>query len=71
MNLYVNGAVVNTNNAVTLSYTAQNTYVGSHFNGVNVSFWQGYIPQVYIYANEQSSTEVLHLFNKTKSLYGL
>lgn len=71
MKLYINGALVDTNTSVTQTYTAENTYIGSHFNGAAVSFWNGYIPQVYIYKSEQTATDVQNLFNKTKSTYGL
>ena len=71
MKLYVNGILVDTNTSVSGSYSQENMYIGSHFNVTNVSFWSGYIPQVYLYNNEQSSDEILHLFNQTKSLYGL
>lgn len=72
MKLYVNGVLVDTNTNATASYTAEDTFIGAHYSGgSNVSFWNGYIPQVYIYSNEQSSTEVLNLYNNTKSTYGL
>ena len=71
MKLYVNGVLVDTNTNATASYTAENTFIGAHYNGSNVSFWNGYIPQVYIFTNEVSGTDVLGLFNLTKSTYGL
>ena len=72
MKLYVNGSLVNTNTNVTQTYTSESMYVGAHFyGGVNTSFFQGYISQVYLYDNEQSGNEVTHLFNRTKSQYGL
>ena len=69
--VYVNGVLVDTNTSATASYTAENTFIGAHYNGSNVSFWNGYIPQVYIYLSEQSGTDVSNLFNNTKSTYGL
>lgn len=69
MKLYVNGSLVDTNSSVSLSYVAQNTYVGSHYTSTNVSFWSGYISQVYMYKNEQSSADILRLYNLTKSTY--
>lgn len=72
MKLYINGVLVNTNTNVTQSYTAQNTYIGSHYFGGNpVSFWNGYISQVNIYKSELSSTQILYTFNQTKSRFGL
>ncbi len=72
MRLYVNGVQVSQNTNVTSNYTAQNTFIGSHFyGGNNVSFWDGYIAQVKIYTTEQTSSQVLNHFNLTKSKYGL
>ena len=72
MKLYINGSLVDTNTNATASYTAENTFIGAHYSGgSNVSFWNGYIPQVYIYLSEQSGTDVSNLFNNTKSTYGL
>ena len=70
MKLYVNGSLVDTNTNVTQSYTSQATYIGAHFSGgINTSFFQGYISQVYLYDNEQTGPEVLHLYNRTKETY--
>jgi hypothetical protein len=69
MKLYVNGSLVNSNTNVTTQYNAQDTYIGSHFTITNVSFWDGEIAQVYMYNNEQSAAEVLHLYNATKQTY--
>ena len=70
MKLYVNGSLVDTNTNVTQTYTSESMYVGAHFyGGVNTSFFQGYISQVYLYDNEQTGPEVLHLYNRTKGTY--
>ena len=70
MKLYVNGSLVDTNTNVTQTYTSESMYVGAHFyGGVNTSFFQGYISQVYLYDNEQTGPEVLHLYDRTKSYY--
>ena len=71
MKLYINGSLVNTNTNVTQTYTAQNTYIGSHYSGAPVSFWNGYISQVNIYKSEQTSGQILDTYNKTKSRFGL
>ena len=72
MKLYVDGVLESTNNAATQSYTAENTFIGSHFYGGSPTSWfSGYISQVYIYTTEQSSTDILNLFNYTKTIYGL
>jgi len=72
MRLYINGVQVSQNTNVTANYTAQNTFIGSHFSGgSNVSFWNGYISQVKIYTSEQTSGQILEHFNLTKSKYGL
>ncbi len=72
MTLYVDGIQVNQNTNVTANYTAQNTFIGSHFSGgVNVSFWNGYIAQVKIYNSEQTSSQILNHFELTRSTYGV
>lgn len=72
MKLYINGSLVDSNTDVTQTYTAENMYIGSHYySSTNVSFWNGNISQVYIYKNEQSGTDVLDLFNNTKSTFGI
>ena len=70
MKLYVNGSLVSTNTNVTQTYSSELNFVGAHyFGGANTSFFQGYISQVYLYNNEQSASEVLYTYNKTKNLY--
>lgn len=71
MKLYVNGVEVDQNTNVTASYTAQNTFIGSHFGVSPVSFFIGHISQVNIYTNAQTGSQILDNFNNTKSKYGI
>lgn len=73
MKLYVDGVLVDTNTGATQTYVVENTYIGSHYTTGfgNVSFFQGYIPKVYIFSTAQRADEILGLFNRTKSQYGL
>lgn len=71
MKLYINGAQVDSGTTVGSAYVAQPTFIGSHYVGFNVSFWEGRIAQVYIHNNVQSAQYILNLYNATKAIYGL
>ncbi len=71
MKLFINGTLVDSNSSVSQTYTAQNTYIGAHYNGSPVSFWNGYISAVSIYSRALSDTEVSDHFERTKSTYGV
>ncbi len=71
MKLFINGALVDTNSSVTENYTAENTYIGSHYFGSPVSFWDGYIAAVSIYGRALSDSDILSHFERTRNTYGV
>ena len=71
MKIFINGGLVNTNNAVTQSFTQETFRIGAHYVGGVVSFWQGRIAAVSIYNGPLTSAQVLTNFNATKTRFGL
>ena len=63
MNLYVNGSLVDSNSTVSLHFIKENMYIGSHFNGSPVSFFEGFIGHVSIYDNFIDSNDVIQNYN--------
>jgi hypothetical protein len=69
--LYINGVQVD-QQFTTVTYTSQNTYIGSHFfGGTPVSFWFGSIAQVKIWDGACNATTILNDYNSTKTRFGL
>jgi prepilin-type processing-associated H-X9-DG protein len=67
MSLYINGVQVDQNTNVTQTYTAQNTFIGSHYTGsTNASFFDGHIGYVDIHGGALTSGEILNIYNQTQ-----
>ncbi len=70
MTLYINGAQVNQNTNVTLSYIGETLRIGSHISGGSpVSFWNGKIAQARVYNTALTAANILNNFNATKGGY--
>ena len=69
MTLYVDGSQVDQNTNVTQNYTPENTFIGSHYVGSNVSFFEGFIDYVAIYEGELSASTVSSIYTNTYSTY--
>jgi hypothetical protein len=69
MTLYVDGSQVDQNTNVTQNYTPENTFIGSHYVGSNVSFFEGLIDYVAIYEGELSASTVSSIYTNTYSAY--
>jgi len=70
MTLYVDGVQVDQNTNVTQNYTSEPTFIGSHYVGTNVSFFEGLIDYVAIYDGELSSSAVSSIYTNTYPTYG-
>lgn len=71
MTLYLNGSQVDQNTSVTQTYSAQNTFIGSHYSGgMNVSFFEGFINYVGIYTGVLPSSYVQSIYDNTVGTYG-
>jgi hypothetical protein len=69
MTLYVDGSQVDQNTNVTQNYTPENTFIGSHYIGVNTSFFEGFIDYVAIYDGELSAGTVSSIYANTSPTY--
>jgi len=69
MTLYMDGVQVDQNTNVTQNYTAENTFIGSHYVGTNVSFFEGLIDYVAIYDGELSAGTVSSIYTNTYPTY--
>lgn len=70
MKLYINGVLVDTNSSVTETYSAQNTYIGSHFSGGSpTSFLDGSIASVQIYSEELTNEQIKQNFSALTKVY--
>jgi hypothetical protein len=69
MTLYIDGVQVDQNTSVSQNYTAENTFIGSHYVGTNVSFFEGLIDYVAIYEGELSAGTISSIYTNTYSVY--
>jgi hypothetical protein len=69
MTLYVDGSQVDQNTNVTQNYTPENTFIGSHYIGVNTSFFEGFIDYVAIYDGELSAGTISSIYTNTSPTY--
>ena len=69
MTLYMDGVQVDQNTNVTQNYTAENTFIGSHYVGTNVSFFEGFIDYVAIYDGELSAGTISSIYTNTSPTY--
>lgn len=67
--LYINGVQVDQNSSVTATYVSEPTFIGSHYVGAPVSFWNGQIAQVKIWDGALTGSDVLTDFNSTKARF--
>ena len=69
MTLYMDGVQVDQNTNVTQNYTPENTFIGSHYIGVNTSFFEGFIDYVAIYDGELSAGTISSIYTNTSPTY--